>query len=91
MRGHAQGLLGLRIGTGTQSFLPRLVDQDVFTNHRASQNSGAGKYTLSLDWRRCQVVLPSVIDTGREIIRAIFLGKQSTIIWHTVHSTHDII
>ena len=76
MREHAQGLLGLRIGTDTQSFLPRLVEQDVLKSHKANQNSGAGKYTLSLDWRRCQVVLPRVIDTGREIIRAIFWANS---------------
>ena len=41
-------LWGLRIGTGSQSFQPHLVDQNVFTSLKTSQNSGVGKYTLFL-------------------------------------------
>ena len=41
-------LWGLRIGTGTQSFQPHLVNQKVFTSLKTNQNSGVGKYTLFL-------------------------------------------
>ena len=41
-------LWGLRIRTGSQSFQPHLVDQNVFTSLKTSQNSGVGKYTLFL-------------------------------------------